>query len=220
MTFLLLIGTPPLLANSGVQLAKVFATGASGASHWQFGNVNRAVLVKLSLAGMAGGAAGAIVATRLPEDVLTPLVAVYLFFMGVRMIWRILNWEQHRHHDADPDVVALGAAGGFLNAIGGSGWGPVVTSTLLANGGDPRKTIGTVSLAEFFVSLTTAFVLVSHIHVANIEWRIVAGFIVGGMCAAPLGAHLVGKLPARTLVALVGVLIMGLSVSMLMSGLS
>jgi uncharacterized membrane protein YfcA len=114
-------------------------------------------------------------------------------------------------------VIPLGAAGGFLNALGGAGWGPVTTSTLLANANNPRLTIGTVSAAELFVSIAAAFVLITHIQITNFQIEIVLGFIIGGMGAAPIAAYLCGHLPTRTLTAAVSVLIMFLSVSMVVS---
>jgi hypothetical protein len=144
-------------------------------------------------------------------------VAVYLFAMGLRMLWQITR-RQPVTAKTVAQLPLLGMTGGFLNAVGGSGWGPVVTSTLLAKGGDPRLSIGSVSVAEFFVSLVTSFVLISHIDVANIQWQMVVGFIIGGMIAAPLAAYLCGRLPARALITMVSLMIMLLSVSMLMNG--
>jgi hypothetical protein len=217
MSFLLAMGTPPLLANSSVQLAKVFTTGTSGLSHWRYGNVERRMLILLATFGIVGAIAGALLATSVSDTLLAPLVAVYLFAMGLRMLWQITR-RQPVTAKTVAQLPLLGMTGGFLNAVGGSGWGPVVTSTLLARGGDPRLSIGSVSVAEFFVSLVTSFVLISHIDVANIQWQMVVGFIIGGMIAAPLAAYLCGRLPARALITMVSLMIMLLSVSMLMNG--
>jgi uncharacterized membrane protein YfcA len=218
MSFLLAIGTPPLLANSSVQLAKVFTAGASSLSHWHYQNVDRGMLIRLAASGITGAVAGALLATSISDSLLTPFVAVYLFAMGLRMLWQIFRTKAASTQKV-AQLPLLGLIGGFLNAIGGAGWGPVVTSTLLARGGDPRLSIGSVSVAEFFVSVTAAIVLVSHINVANIHWNMVAGFIIGGMGAAPLAAYLCGRLPAQALVTMVSLIIIFLSISMFLNGL-
>ena len=217
MSFLLAIGTPALLANSSVQLAKVFTAGVSSISHWHYQNVDRRMLIRLSASGIVGAGAGALLATAVSDTLLQPFVAIYLFATGLRMLWQVFR-PRSDSVLKDVQLPLLGLIGGFLNAVGGTGWGPVVTSTLLANGSNPRLSIGSVSVAEFFVSLTAAIVLISHINIASINWNMIAGFIIGGMSAAPLGAYLCGRLPARALITMVSLVIMFLSISMIVNG--
>ena len=217
MSFLLAIGTPPLLANSSVQLAKVFTAGISSISHWHYQNIDKGMLIRLSASGIVGAGAGALLATSISDNLLQPFVAIYLFATGLRMLWQVFRPRS----DGMLKVIQLpllGLIGGFLNAVGGTGWGPVVTSTLLVNGSNPRLSIGSVSVAEFFVSLTAAIVLISHINIANINWHMIIGFIIGGMSAAPLAAYLCGRLPARALITMVSLIIMVLSISMVLNG--
>ncbi|MEQ8678053.1 MAG: sulfite exporter TauE/SafE family protein [Aggregatilineales bacterium] len=217
MTFLLTIGTPPLLANSSVQFAKILTSGTSSISHWRFGNVDSDMLFRLGAAGMIGGIVGALIATSLPNTILTPFVAIYLFAMGMRIFLR--SSQQVKPSTTNHSYVApLGAIGGFLNALGGAGWGPVTTSTLLARGENPRLAIGTVSVAEFFVTVATFIILITHIQISNLRVEIIAGLMIGGMCASPFAAYLCGRLPTRTVMSLVSILIMVLSVSIFLSG--
>ncbi|PJF23401.1 MAG: hypothetical protein CUN56_01185 [Phototrophicales bacterium] len=219
MSFLLTFGIPPLMANATVQVTKLFSAAVSTVSHWKFGNVDYQTFIRLAAAGVAGSLGGSLLAVSLPNTILTPLIAVYLFFMGLRILHQCLKHTPPHTHIM-PKVMPLGALGGFLNALGGAGWGPVTTSTLLANASNPRLTIGTVSAAELFVSIAAAIVLISHIQFANLQMEIVLGLIVGGMCAAPLAAYLTGHLPTRTLTGAISLLIMFLSVSMVMSVLA
>jgi len=216
MSCLLAFGVPPLMANATVQVTKMFTSGVSTVSHWHYGNVDRQTFQRLAAAGVAGSLAGALLAISLPDAILTPLVAVYLFFMGLRILHRCFVYTPPSEK-IDQKVVPLGGIAGFLNAIGGAGWGPIATSTLLANANNPRLTIGTVSAAEWFVSMAATIVLVLHIQITNLQVEIVLGLILGGVGAAPLAAYLCGQLPTRTLTAAVSLLIMCLSVSMVVS---
>ena len=96
-----------------------------------------------------------------------------------------------------------------MDAVGGGGWGPVVTSTLVGAGNDPRTTIGSVNFAEFFMTLATAasFTLLA----VEGTWPVVAGLVVGGVLAAPFAALACKTLSPRLLLVLVGLLITGLS---------
>ena len=217
MTFMLAVGTPPLVANSSVQFAKLLTSGVSSVSHWRLGNVNRPLLWRLALFGMAGGVLGALVAIMLPTALLTPLVAVYLFIMGVRIFLRLRTSQAGNLQEQPVHVMPLGAIAGFLNAVGGAGWGPITTSTLLAKGKNPRQTIGSVSVAEFFVSVATFVTLVSRIPLSSLRWQVVVGLMLGGVIAAPLAAYVCGRLPTRTMMVAVSMLIMVLSVSIFMS---
>lgn len=217
MTFLLAIGTPPLLANSSVQFAKILTSGTSSISHWRFGNVDQDMLIRLGGAGMIGGIVGALIATALPNTILTPLVAIYLFAMGVRIFLRssqkvTVSASNHSY------IAPLGAVGGFLNALGGAGWGPVTTSTLLARGENPRLAIGSVSVAEFFVTVATFIILITHIQISNLRLDIIAGLMIGGVSASPFAAYVCGRLPTRAVMALVSVLIMIMSIMIFASG--
>jgi uncharacterized membrane protein YfcA len=211
-TFLLSLGIPPAAASASVHTAEVFTTGISGFLHHRLGNVDRALLKRLVIPGVVGGILGAYVLTSLPGDKIRPWVSGYLLVMGLLILRKALH--KTRHTQRKPPIAGLGFAGGFLDAIGGGGWGPVVTSTLVANGNRPRYAVGSVNAAEFFVTVAqtaTFFLTIGLVH-----WKIILALIAGGALAAPLAAHVCKRLPTRALMILVGVLIVGLSLRVLL----
>lgn len=174
----------------------------------------------LAPAGIAGGVLGTYIITAIDGDVLKPYVAAYLGIMGLYILYRAWRAVQpiDSHHSGL--VAGLGATGGFVDAIGGGGWGPVVTTGLVGSGGAPRLMIGTVNTVEFFVTaaVSTAFIvalLTGHWEeaegLATYAWA-VAGLIVGGLAAAPLAGYVTRVLPYRVLMVMVGSLIVVLSV--------
>ena len=156
---LLSLGVPPATASACVHAAETLTTGASGFAHWRLGNVDRKLLVRLAVPGMIGGAIGAYVLSELPGDTLRPFISAYLLLLGVFIVWKALAT---RSIEAPaPRELVVTFLGGVLDAIGGGGWGPIVTSTLLGQGTKPRYAIGSVNLAEFFVTvvISTTFFL-------------------------------------------------------------
>jgi uncharacterized protein len=207
-TVLLGFGVPPATASASVHAAEVFTTGASGLSHWRFGNVNWRLLRNIAIPGMAGGAVGAMLLSSLPGEVIRPYVSAYLLLMGLFILWKAVHGMPSR---AEPPkrVAFLGLFGGFLDAIGGGGWGPMVTSSLVGQGTTPRYAIGSVNMAEFFVTLTTTLTFLFTIGLEL--WPIIAGLIMGGIIAAPFAAYVTSRVPDRPLMILVGVVISLLS---------
>lgn len=205
---MLSFGIPPATASASVHAAEVFTTGISGLSHWRFGNVDWRFVRRLAIPGMLGGAAGAYILTTLPGDAIAPFVSAYLLLMGAWILWRAVRNAQ-RTSEPPSWLAPLGFGGGFLDAIGGGGWGPMVTSTLLGQGTTPRFTIGSVNFAEFFVTVTIS---VTFLGTIGLElWPIIAGLILGGALAAPVAAYATKAIPDRPLMILVGTIIMLLS---------
>lgn len=207
-TFLLNAGLPPAVASAAVHTSEVFTTGASGLSHLFHRNVDWTLFRRLAPAGIAGGVLGAYVLTQLPGEVMRPVVSAYLGLMGAVILfkafrYRILPTPRAR------GVVPLGVAGGFIDAVGGGGWGPVVVSTLVGQGQVPRYAIGSVNLAEFFVTLSVSAAFFAVIGLQH--GTAVLGLILGGIAAAPLGAYLVRIVPPRPMMAAVGLLISAIS---------
>lgn len=207
-SFLLGAGATPAVASASVHIAEVFTTGFSGISHVRYGNVNRDLFVRLLVPGILGAVTGVIVVTRFEGEILKPIISGYLLIMGLYILGkarhqRRVRMEEPRH------VGKLALFGGFVDAVGGGGWGPVVTTTLVGSGNDPRTTIGSVNFAEFFLTLTVAasFSLL----VTTTAWVTIAGLVFGGIFAAPFAAILCKRLQARTLLVLVGSLISVLS---------
>lgn len=203
-TLLISIGVPPAAASAGVHTAETFTTMISGISHILHGNVDWKLFGRIVVPGIVGGVLGAYVLTQIDASIAKPLVLGYLTVLGLYLLWR---GATHRHTEREPRIVApLGLAGGFLDAAGGGGWGAVVTSNLLVQGASPRKTIGTVNTAEFFVTVT-----ISATFIAALGWaaftRATVGLLVGGVLAAPLGARFAKRIDPDLLLTLVGIVV-------------
>jgi uncharacterized protein len=212
-TFLLSLGVPPVLASSGVHIAGIATSAVSGYSHYRFGNLDKSLFWKLVLPGIVGAVIGAVLLTRLPGDVIKPVIAIYLLLLGVRIVLKSL---QRRYEPSiNLHITPLGMAGGFFDAIGGGGWGPIVTSTLMMNGHDPRKTIGSVNITEFFVTLFQSVVFIFLLDV--IAWELVVGLMIGGVATAPFAAYVTQLLPVRRLMLFVGIMVCVLSLRTLFS---
>jgi len=211
-TFLLSIGVPPAIASASVHSAEVFTTAISGLSHFSLGNVDRRLFLRLVIPGVLGGILGAYVLTLDKEgSIIKPFVSAYLLVMGCLILWRaarqVHEYQQPRY------LVPLGALGGFFDAIGGGGWGPIVTTTVIAQGHNPKLSIGSVNATEFFVTFAQAatFIVIIPALISR-HWQIIVGLLIGGVIAAPLAAYACKKLPTRLLMALVGILIIILSI--------
>ncbi|MCZ8234120.1 MAG: sulfite exporter TauE/SafE family protein [Inhella sp.] len=207
-SFLLATGTSPAVASASVHIAEVFTTGVSGISHIKLGNVNKRLFLRLLVPGMIGAAAGAWVVSSVDGNLIKPFIAGYLMLMGLYVISKIFRKIKPRREEPK-HVAKLGLFGGFVDAVGGGGWGPVVTTTLVGTGNDPRMTIGSVNLAEFFLTFISAGVFA--VLVGESPWTTVAGLVVGGLFAAPFAALLTSKLHTKALLALVGTVIVLIS---------
>jgi uncharacterized membrane protein YfcA len=203
-TLLVSIGVPPAAASAGVHTVESFTTGVSGVSHALHRNIDWRLFARIVIPGIIGGVLGAYVLTQVSAATARPIVLTYLAGVGLYLLWR---GATHRHREREPKVVApLGLIGGFLDAAGGGGWGPVVTSNLLVQGANPRKTIGTVNTAEFFVTVT-----ISATFIAALGWEAFTvatlGLLIGGVAAAPLGALVAKRVKADFLLTMVGVVL-------------
>jgi len=203
-TLLLSLGLSPAVASASVHAAEIVTTGVSGLSHHAFGNVDRFLLKRLAIPGVIGAALGAYALVSAPGDSIKPFVALYLLLMGLLILWK--TWTGARpHRKVTTHLRSLGLVGGFCDASGGGGWGPIVTSTLVARGQHPRTSIGSVNLAEFFVTVSASVVFILTVGLSH--WSIVVALIIGGVGAAPLAAYAAKLLPTRPLMFLVGMLI-------------
>ncbi len=208
-SFLLSVGVPPAAASASVHLAEVFTTGFSGLSHWKLGNVNKALFKRLVIPGIIGGVLGAYVVTSIDGKVLRPYISGYLLLMGLFIL--VKAFRRITIATEPPKYVApLALTGGFVDAVGGGGWGPVVTTSLISSGQEPRRTIGSVNAAEFFIAVASGLSLA--VMGGFTVWATIAGLIFGGMFAAPLAAVLTKHAPAKVLMVIVGLLITGLSI--------
>ncbi|MCM0000573.1 MAG: sulfite exporter TauE/SafE family protein [Erythrobacter sp.] len=199
------MGVPPASASASVHLVEMFTTGASGLSHMWQRNVDWGLFRRLVPFGVLGGVTGAYVLSNIDASAARPFVMLYLTGIGFYLLWRAIRLSQPKF--ADPKYTSpLALAGGFLDAAGGGGWGPVVTSNLLIQGGDPRKVIGTVNTAEFLLTLSISVTFLLTLGVAAFT-KITAGLILGGVVAAPFGAVLASRVQPRTLLLMVSLVL-------------
>lgn len=214
-SLLLALGTAPALASASVNLAQLGTTFISGASHHRYGNVDWSVVRRLSVPGAVGSLAGATFLVGLSTQAARPLMAVLLFTLALGIIVRFSTGKKPgtgriaRLTSRRAFLSPLGLVGGFVNATGGGGWGPVVTSTLISVSPlEPRRVIGSVSASEFLVTVAASVGFLAGLGVTGIDLRIVAALMAGGVIAAPIAARLAGLLPAPVLGVCVGGLIL------------
>ena len=217
-SFLLSFGISPAASSASVHTAEIFTSGVSGLTHLKFQNVNKKLFKSLLVPGMLGAIAGAYILYSLEEYnyIIRPLVAVYTLALGLAIIRKAILQTPKRRKTKN--VPALASFGGFMDSIGGGGWGPIVTTTLIARGRHPRYTVGSVNLAEFFVSLASSLTFFATIGISHIQ--IILGLIIGGIIAAPLAAHLTRKLPLKRMMILVGIVVILVSIRLLIKSIS
>jgi uncharacterized membrane protein YfcA len=213
-TVLLAFGVPPATASASVHAAEVFTTATSAGSHIVNRNVNWRLFGLLAVGGVLGGVLGAYVLTSIDGNVIKPFIVLYLAGMGLLILWKA--WRGVRPKEISSKwPLPLGVVGGFMDAVGGGGWGPTVTSTLVGSGASARIAIGTVNTAEFFVTVAISATFVWALatgHWTEAEgildhaWA-VGGLIVGGVFAAPLAGWITRIVPVRALTWIVGVLV-------------
>jgi uncharacterized membrane protein YfcA len=197
----------------------MFSSGASGYSHYRFGNVNKKLFKALLIPGVIGAIVGAYLLSKFGDEYakyIRPVLAAYTLVLGVRIFYAA--FKKNKKPQKVKNAGWLAGAGGFLDSFGGGGWGPLVTSTLISKGRTPRFVIGTVSITEFFVTLASALTFFSMLGISH--WQIIVGLIIGGTLAAPIAAKLAGKLPLKTMFISVGSLVIIWSLRILFKALS
>ncbi|GHA79317.1 hypothetical protein GCM10007389_36840 [Pontibacter akesuensis] len=216
-TFLLSFGVSPVAASASVHASEIFTSGVSGWMHLKFGNVNSKLFKNIVLPGVLGAIVGAYLLFSFEEYlyVIKPLVAVYTLVLGILILKKVLQKKVKKQPVKRLGMLAT--VGGFLDAIGGGGWGPIVSSTLIAKGRNPMYTIGSVNLAEFFVSIASSATFVAFAGISH--WQVIVGLILGGSISAPIGARLARKLPVKTMMIIVGIVVIIVSLRLIMMAL-
>ena len=205
-TILLSAGVSPAAMSGSIHTAEMFASGASGYSHYKFGNVNMKLFKALVIPGVLGAVAGAVLLVMVGDkygNFIKPCIAAYTMVLGIRFI--ITAFRGAKKQKKFKRYRLLAAIGGFFDSFGGGGWGPIVTSTLINNGRSHKYVIGSVSLTEFFVTLASAFAFFTMIGVSH--WQTIVALIIGGFLAAPIAAKLAGRLPRKLSFILLGALV-------------
>jgi uncharacterized membrane protein YfcA len=198
------LGVPPALASQRIHVVECFTTAISGISHLIHRNIDKRLFFRLLVPGMIGGVTGAYLLSSLDAGVVKPFVLLYLAGIGVYLLVRGLLYppavREAKH------IAPLGLVGGFLDAAGGGGWGPVVTSNLLIQGADPRKVVGTVNAVEFFLTLTVSAAFIWKLGVADLAGATL-GILIGGVIAAPIGAWAAKHFSPKVMLVLVGIVL-------------
>lgn len=214
-SMLMSMGVPPAAISGSVHTAEIFSSAASGYSHYRFGNVNKKLFRVLLVPGVIGAIVGAGALVWMGQkygDYIKPFLAAYCLLLGIRILTQA--FKKKKKTKKVKRVGWLAGAGGFLDSFGGGGWGPLVTSTLIAKGRSPQYVIGSVSLSEFFVTLASAMAFFAMIGITH--WQVIVGLLIGGVVAAPIAARLAGKLPAKTMMIAVGVMVILWSVRVIL----
>jgi uncharacterized membrane protein YfcA len=200
-TLFVTLGVPPAIASAGVHTVECFTTGVSGISHIFHRNVDWKMLLRLTIPGVIGAVLGAYVLTQIDAATVKPFVLAYLSFIGLYLIWRGIRYPPH--HKPPKIVEPLGFVGGFLDAAGGGGWGPVVTGNLLVQGAEPRITIGTVNTAEFLVTVSASITFILALGLQAFSAATI-GLLIGGVAAAPIAAVVARRTRPKVLLVMVG----------------
>jgi uncharacterized membrane protein YfcA len=206
-TCLMTFGISPVSVSAAIHTSEIFTTATSGYSHYKFGNVNKKMFKHLVIPGVIGAILGAILLVFLGEKYgkwLMPVIAAYAFFLGLKIL--IKAFQQQTKSKKIKRLGWLAWTGGFLDSFGGGGWGPIVTSHLISKGRSPKYTIGTVNLTEFFITMASAVTFFLSVGVSH--WNVVLGLLIGGSVASPIAARLSGRLPRKTMMIAVGIMIM------------
>lgn len=203
------LGVSPRLATAAVHTAEVFTTGASGLSHLKFKNLDKSLFFRILFTGVIGSSLGAfLISDIISGDWIKPFLSIYLTFLGILIVWKGIRFNSAKKSRVKA-VEGLAFGGGLLDAIGGGGWGPIVTSNLVGQGSDPRKTIGTVNTAEFFITFVSTGVFIFFTGVQSLP--IVLALMLGGIFAAPIGGYIASKAKPRFLLLSVGLVLTAIS---------
>ena len=228
-SLLLAFGIAPAVASASIHLSEIATTAVSGISHYRFGNVDKKWMIKLMIPGSISAFLGAAFLSHLPGNLIKPYISFFLMLMGMYILFRFLfHWNPSKESEGGETqqqasswyFIPLGAIAGFFDAVGGGGWGPINTPTLLARkGAIPRKVIGTVDASEFAITVSATLGFLLFLGWEQFHWVWVGAFVVGGVIAAPIAAYLVRVIPSYLLGVLVGGFIILTNVRTLLSAL-
>jgi len=207
-SFSLSMGFTPAVASMGVHLSEVMSNGIAGWMHYRMGNINWKLFKMLAVWGIVGALLGAVILSSLEEysNYTKPVISVYTLILGIVILRKAFPSTQKHTNGKIKKISLLGFGGGFIDAVGGGGWGSIVLSSLIAGGRHPKFSLGTVKLSRFFVAIvsSTTFVIMAR---PGTHWEPVAGLVIGSALASPIAAKISNKLSAKTLMVAVGIIV-------------
>lgn len=207
-TILLILNVPPTIISASIHSAESFTSAAGSISHWQLGNINKKLAKALAIPAIIGAVAGALLLSYVGEryaKITKPFIAIYTMYLGIRILQNAFTKRDSNSKKKNVNITALGLIGGFIDSVGGGGWGPLVTGTFIKNGHTPRYVIGSSTFAKCILTVASAvtFIFTIGIH----HWNIVAGLLIGGIVTAPFSAMLTSKLPTKKMFIAVGIVV-------------
>ncbi|WP_143306327.1 sulfite exporter TauE/SafE family protein [Chitinophaga vietnamensis] len=207
-TFSLSMGVPPASASAAVHISEILSNGIAGWMHFRMGNINKRLFKILIIPGIAGAVIGAYLLSSLEHyaQYTKPVVSLYTLILGTIILMRAINVRRkHRQPKKIKRIGLLGFGGGFIDAIGGGGWGSIVLSALIAGGRHPRFSLGTVKLCRFFIAMLSSLTFVTVL--AHVHWDAVAGLVIGSAIASPIAARVSNRISAKTIMVAVAVIV-------------
>ena len=207
-TILLILNVPPPIISASIHSAESFTSAAGSISHWQLGNINKKLAKALAIPAIIGAVAGALLLSYVGERYATitkPFIALYTMYLGIRILQNAFTKRDSNSKKKNVNITALGLIGGFIDSVGGGGWGPLVTGTFIKNGHTPRYVIGSSTFAKCILTVASAITFIFTIGIHH--WNIVAGLLIGGIVTAPFSAMLTSKLPTKKMFIAVGIVV-------------
>jgi uncharacterized membrane protein YfcA len=208
-TFALSMGVPPASASTAVHLSEILSNGIAGLMHKRMGNVNKKLLKILLVPGIVGAVSGAYLLSSLEHysNYTKPVVSLYTFILGILILAKAFyhSKKTERKKEKIKRIGFLGFGGGFIDAVGGGGWGSIVLSSLIAGGRHPRFSLGTVKYARFFIALLSSLTFITMLNTLN--WEAVVGLVIGSAIASPIAARVSNRISAKTIMVAVGIIV-------------
>ena len=207
-TILLILNVPPTIISASIHSAESFTSAAGSISHWQLGNINKKLAKALAIPAIIGAVAGALLLSYVGEryaKITKPFIALYTMYLGIRILQNAFTKRDSNSKKKNVNITALGLIGGFIDSVGGGGWGPLVTGTFIKNGHTPRYVIGSSTFAKCILTVASAITFIFTIGIHH--WNLVAGLLIGGIVTAPFSAMLTSKLPTKKMFIAVGIVV-------------